>query len=296
MKSRTEESSEMPMIQCEEVVKFYMADGLKVMALQGLDLTVNKGEMMAVIGKSGSGKSTLMNMIGCLETPTMGKIYINGVELSGAKSKELEIFRKKTIGFVWQNSLRNLFPYMSVLENVMAPMICTGMSSADKKKRALELLEEVGIPELAGKMPLKLSGGQQQRVAIAVALANNPEILLADEPTGAVDSKTSAQILELFKKLNREKGITILIVTHDMHLASCVDRVVEISDGKISSETLRQTTGFSDADENDGEQFAVLDRAGRVKLSDDILTEAGISGNKVKVSVEDGDIIIKKVT
>lgn len=301
MKSKTEElqiqnaSTMECLVECDEIIKFFMADGLKVMALQGVDLKIKTGEIMAIIGKSGSGKSTLLNMIGCLDTPTTGKLIIAGTDVSTMTEKNLENFRKKTVGFVWQNPLRNLFPYMNVISNVTAPMIYTGMKPSEKKKRAMELLRSVGMEAHAKSYPLKLSGGQQQRVAIAVALANNPKLLLADEPTGAVDRKTTESILKLFAKLRDEQGITIIIVTHDTAIARQVDRVVEISDGKISTEKIRKEAAFSGSfDElEEQESFSVLDRAGRVKLSDEALEKAGITSNRVRVETEDGKIIIK---
>ncbi len=290
-------------IFCDELVKIYLSDELKVMALQGLDLTVKKGELMAIIGKSGSGKSTLLNMIGGLETPTTGHIFVNGKELSLLKEKDMVKYRKSEVGFVWQNSARNLFPYMKVVENVMTPMYFGRMSQKKRRERAMELLTKVGMDKHADKFPGQLSGGEQQRVGIAVALANSPSILLADEPTGAVDTKTSNMIFDVFRKLNRELGITIIIVTHDMRLANMVDRTVMISDGKISTEKIRRETLTDDAiagfstdreDETAHEEYSVLDKAHRIQLTDDVLERAGIDTNRVRVEVVDGKVIIQK--
>lgn len=303
-------------IACDELVKIYMSDGLKVMALQGLDIQIKKGEFMAIIGKSGSGKSTLLNMIGGLETPTAGRIFVNGKDLSVRKEKDMVDYRLKTVGFVWQKSARNLFPYLSVLENVQAPMLFSGKRSKERKERARKLLEQVGMLSHANKLPGQLSGGEQQRVAIAVALANEPDILLADEPTGAVDTATSNQIFDLFHRLNRELGLTILIVTHDMSLADKVDRTVMIADGKISTEKIRRTKygeegivhtegnlteaffDGQDEENNDAagthEEYSVLDKAHRVQLTDEVLAAAGINTNKVRIEVVDGKVIISK--
>ena len=281
------------LIDCDDLVKMYISDGIKVMALQGLDLEVKRGELLAIIGKSGSGKSTLLNMIGGLETPTAGRFLFDGRDLSLLDEREMVYYRKRTVGFVWQKSGRNLLPYLTVMENVEVPMYFGKGSQREKRKRAKMLLEEVGMLEHADKFPHQLSGGEQQRVAIAVALANEPEILLADEPTGAVDTKTSEQIFGLFRKLNRDMGLTILIVTHDIGLADKVNRVIMISDGKISTEKIRKefTSGWSGA-ENMHEEYVILDRANRLQLSEEILEKVGISTNKVCVAVEDGKVVI----
>lgn len=288
-------------IYCDSLVKIYMSDGLKVMALQGLELEVKRGEMMAIIGKSGSGKSTLLNMIGGLETPSAGRLMVDGRDLSQLKEKEMVRYRRSTVGFVWQKSARNLFPYMTAVENVEAPMYFVKGKKRERRKRALMLLEEVGMLSHADKFPGQLSGGEQQRVAIAVALANQPSILLADEPTGAVDSRTSDMIFQLFQKLNADLGLTILIVTHDLGLAHKVNRVVMISDGKISTEKIRKemytnhaNSRFSDGgvEEACHEEYSVLDKAHRVQLSGEVLEKAGIDSNKVRIEVADGKIVI----
>lgn len=281
------------LIDCDGLVKMYLSDGLKVMALQGLDLEIKRGELLAIIGKSGSGKSTLLNMIGGLETPTTGRLLFDGRDLSLLEEKEMVHYRKRTVGFVWQKSGRNLLPYMTVLENVEVPMFFGKGSEKKRRERAKMLLEEVGMLSHADKFPSQLSGGEQQRVAIAVALANEPQILLADEPTGAVDTKTSDQIFRLFRKLNQDLGITILIVTHDISLADKVNRVIMISDGKISTEKIRKDVVCTwNEEENSQEEYVILDRAHRLQLSDEILEKVGISTNKVRVVVEDGKVVI----
>ncbi len=282
------------LINCDELVKMYLSDGLKVMALQGLDLEIKQGELLAIIGKSGSGKSTLLNMIGGLETPTTGKLFFEGQDLSLLGEKEMVYYRKRTVGFVWQKSGRNLLPYMTVLENVEVPMFFGRGREKQRRERAKRLLEEVGMLSHADKFPSQLSGGEQQRVAIAVALANEPKLLLADEPTGAVDSKTSDQIFRLFRKLNQDLGLTILIVTHDMGLADKVNRVVMISDGKISTEKIRKDRDYTwnDGEKYAQEEYAILDRAHRLQLSEEVLEQAGISSNKVSIAVEDGKVVI----
>ncbi len=291
------------MIECDSLVKIYKTDEVEVMALQGLELMIKRGELMAVIGKSGSGKSTLLNMIGGLERPTAGKLYADGKDLFALSDKELVEYRKHTVGFVWQKNSRNLLPYMTAIENVQVPMFFDKNNKEDKYQRAYDLLCKVGLEDKINSYPSQMSGGEQQRVAIAIALANNPKILLADEPTGAVDSKTSNMIQDLFRKLNEELGITIIIVTHDISLANKVNRVVMIADGKISTEKIMKeayrqkmgemsSEGFSADDSH--EEYSVLDKAHRVQISEDMLEAAGIDTNKVKIQVEGDKVIITR--
>ena len=293
------------MIRCENLVKIYKTEEIEVMALQGLDLVVEKGELMAVIGNSGSGKSTLMNMIGGLEKPSAGRLYVNGKDLFRMSEKELIVYKRNTVGFVWQNNARNLFPYLTAKQNVAIPMLLDKQKKPDK--RAEELLEMVGLLHKKDRFLKELSGGEQQRVAIAIALANNPSILLADEPTGAVDGKTSDQILELFRRLNEQLHITIIIVTHDPNLAAKVNRVVRIRDGKISSEQvmkesviqkLREVGDFTEetkkemAIELTHDEYAILDRNGRVQISQEMLEKMNMKGNQLKLEMQDGKIVL----
>lgn len=289
-----------PLIVCDNLVKIYKTDEVEVMALQGLELEIQRGEIISIIGKSGSGKSTLMNIIGGLERQTAGRIVVDGMNLAEMSERQMVHYRKKKIGFVWQKSSRNLYFYLTALENIEVALNYSGLSSKAKKKRAMELLTLVEMAHKKDSYPSQMSGGEQQRVAIAVALANEPDILLADEPTGAVDSKTSDVIQDLFRTLNRATGITIIIVTHDIKLANKVDRVVMISDGKISTEKIMKAQFREqidnmenfEADEDSHEEYSVMDKAHRIQLSDDMLTAAGISGNKVVISLEDGKIVI----
>lgn len=292
------------MIECDGLVKIYKTKDIEVLALQGLDLTVKRGELIAVIGNSGSGKSTFLNMIGGLDRPSAGKLYVDGKNLFQMTEEQLVDYKRSTVGFVWQNNARNLLPYLTAWENVMTPMLFQkdSMSESDKKQRAEELLELVGLSERKDNKLSQLSGGEQQRVAIAIALANNPKLLLADEPTGAVDRKTADDILDMFRKLNEELGITIVIVTHDNELASKVKRVISIRDGKTSSERImkheyrKQLEDISiDWDQEQvQEEYAVLDRAGRIQIPAELLQEMGMEGNKVKLEMVDGKIVIEK--
>lgn len=288
---------------CDGLVKIYKTEDVEVLALQGLELEIKRGELVAIIGKSGSGKSTLLNMIGGLEKPTAGRLYVDNNDLFAMSEKGLVEYRRTTVGFVWQNSGQNLFPYFTALQNVEAPLYFDKMSSKDRRKKAMDLLKLIGIDHKANAYPQQMSGGEQQRVAIAVALAHDPKILLADEPTGAVDFKTSNMIQDIFRKINQELGITIIIVTHDLSLANKVSRVIMISDGKISTEKIMKeqyrvqldtlsTERLAQVDSH--EEYSILDKAGRVQLSKEALETIGIDSNKVRVEVKDGKIIISK--
>jgi putative ABC transport system ATP-binding protein len=220
-----------PIIETKSLTKTFGSNGVAVRALRGIDLTVDRGEFLALIGPSGSGKSTLMAILGCLDSPTTGTYAFDGERVDGLSGADLARIRNQKIGFVFQ--LYNLLPKASVLRNVELPMLYAGVPRKERRRRATELLERVGIPEKAKNLPATLSGGQRQRVAIARALANRPVMLLADEPTGALDSKTGHEVLELFSDLHRQ-GNTILIVTHDLAIASLASRQVEIHDGRIA--------------------------------------------------------------
>lgn len=288
-------------ISARNVVKcFPMGNGEKFYALKGLDMDVPRGKLTILKGRSGSGKTTLLNILSALDDATEGEVYVNENELNTMPETEREKLRRYDIGFVFQSVA--LIPIMNAYENVDF-----GLRLADyegnRDERIKEVLNMVGLGSRMQHLPSEMSGGEQQRVAIAIALANNPKILLADEPTGAVDSKTSNMIQDLFRKLNKELGITIIIVTHDISLANKVGRVVMISDGKISTEKImkedyrnkiNELSSESFAAEDSHEEYSVLDKAHRVQINEDMLASAGIDTNKVKVKVVDGQIIITK--
>jgi ABC-type lipoprotein export system ATPase subunit len=254
-------------IVCDNLVKIYKVADLEVVALQGLDLLVDPGEMIAIVGASGSGKSTLLSILGGLDVPSAGRATVAGHDLTAMGRRERTAYRRHVIGFVWQQTARNLLPYLSAQENVELPMILDGRPGRERRERARELLAMVGLEDRADHRPDRLSGGEQQRVAIAVALANQPDVLLADEPTGELDTDTSAEIFELMRRVNREVGMTVVIVTHDALVSEQVQRTVAIRDGRTSTETLRRTSVSDDGDhEVIAEEFAVLDRAGRLQL------------------------------
>jgi AbrB family looped-hinge helix DNA binding protein len=287
------------MVRADNLVKIYKSSDVEVMALQGLDLTVERGELMGIVGASGSGKSTLLNMLGGLDKPSAGSLFIDGKDMLKFGEKELIEYKRKTVGFVWQNNARNLIPYLSAQQNVELPMLLSGFGG--RQARASELLDMVGLSDRKNSRLDQMSGGEQQRVAIAIALSNNPKLLLADEPTGSVDTATSRLILDVFRELNRVMGVTIIIVTHDINLSKQIDRVVAIRDGKTSTEMLRKTSqmrSFGELDEERQnelahEEVSVLDRAGRLQIPKEYLEELGLKGgDKVRVELEGEKICI----
>jgi putative ABC transport system ATP-binding protein len=292
-----------PFIVCEGLVKIYQVADLEMVALQGLNFSVEKGELVGVVGASGSGKSTLMNILGGLDRPSAGKVIVNGNNLLRMPDRQLNRYRRDEVGFVWQQSTRNLVPYLNAIQNVMLPMTLAGETGKEKQARAEALLEAVGLYGRSHHHLPELSGGEQQRVAIAVALANQPTLLLADEPTGEVDSETAKTIYRTFQTLTRDFGITTLIVSHDPGIARHVDRVVAIRDGMLASETIRQTAAreFQSIDEYDAgdgsehddhyAELVVLDQAGRVHLPQEYLEAFAIKGRAELELTEDGILI-----
>ncbi|RMB86296.1 ABC transporter ATP-binding protein [Streptomyces shenzhenensis] len=258
------------LITCDRVVRIFSTDGVEVQALQGLDLLVREGELMALVGASGSGKSTLMNILAGLDTPTAGAARVAGRDLLTMTAKDRLAYRRDVVGFVWQQTSRNLLPYLTAAQNVALPLSLSGarVRRRTRTERALELLELLEVADCRDRRPQQLSGGQQQRVAIAVALANSPAVLLADEPTGELDSHTAAQVFDAFRTANERLGTTIVIVTHDQAVADEVRRTVAIRDGRTSTEVLRR----SEIDAATGHEtvvareYAMLDRAGRLQL------------------------------
>lgn len=256
------------LIACDRLVRIFTTDGVEVQALQGLDLLVKEGELMALVGASGSGKSTLMNILAGLDVPTAGAAKVAGCDLLAMDAKARLRYRRDVVGFVWQQTARNLLPYLTAAQNVALPMQLRGGSRRAKKaERTEELLAMLDVADCRDRRPHQMSGGQQQRVAIAVALANNPSVLLADEPTGELDSATGEQVFAAFRRANEELGTTIVIVTHDQAVASEVRRTVAIRDGRTSSEVLRRTEVDAEGQESVvAREYAMLDRAGRLQL------------------------------
>lgn len=289
----------MPFIQCENLVKIYtinttggLADiSVEVQALQGLDFSVADGEMIGIVGASGSGKSTLLNILGGLDRPTGGRALVGGQDLGRLSELALDRYRRDLVGFIWQHGARNLIPYLTARENVEMPMLIAGQAGSGPSRRSLELLDLVGLRHRADHKLEEMSGGEQQRVAIAIALSNNPRMLLADEPTGELDTVTAQLIYDLFRKLNRELKLTTVIVSHDPGIARHVDRVVAVRDGKLASETVR----VKKADGQDHhEELAVLDSAGRVQIPRDYLAQFNIR-RRVRIETTDEGILIRAV-
>ena len=286
---------EAPYIQCKDLFKIYKIADLEVVALRGLDLSVDAGEVVAIVGASGSGKSTLMNILAGYDTPSAGGVTVGGTDLLQMGGAGAEEYRRTQIGFIWQQTSRNMFPYLSTLENVALPMMLTDVPVSDRTDRAKELIDLVGLGHRMDHTPDKLSGGEQQRVAIAIALANHPPLLLADEPTGELDDATAAEILDLFGEVNHRLGTTIVIVTHDPEIAYKVGRVVLIRDGKLSTEirrkvTFRRLTGAADT-EGALEEFILVDASGRVQIPKEYLEQLKI-GERAVAEVESGKVTL----
>ncbi|MEU9256204.1 ABC transporter ATP-binding protein [Streptomyces sp. NPDC048270] len=268
-------------IACDRLVRIFSTDGVEVQALQGLELTVAQGDLVALVGASGSGKSTLLNILAGLDVPTAGTAAVGGYDLLEMSAKQRLRYRREAVGFVWQQTARNLMPFLTAAQNIALPMQLRGRAprgaAARRAARVGELLEALEISDLAARRPAELSGGQQQRVAIAVAMANDPAVLLADEPTGELDSETGAAVFEAFRTVNRELGATVVIVTHDPLVAGEVRRTVAIRDGRTSSEVLRRTvTDEHGAQSVSEREYVMLDRTGRVQLPHKFLEALGM--------------------
>ncbi|MCD5400514.1 MAG: ABC transporter ATP-binding protein [Dehalococcoidia bacterium] len=285
-----------PYVMCEDLFKIYKIADLEVVALRGLDLAVQNGEVVAIVGASGSGKSTLLNILAGYDAPSAGRVSVGGKDLLQMSSREVEEYRRIDVGFIWQQTSRNMFPYLTAMENVTLPMMLTNTPGRERSERARDLLELVGLGHRLDHTPEKLSGGEQQRVAIAVALANKPPLLLADEPTGELDDATAAEILDLFGSVNQDMGTTILIVTHDPDIAYKVGRVVMIRDGKMSTEIRRKVTFERIQSEADTdatlEEFVLVDASGRIQIPQDYLDQIKI-GERARVQIEDGTVTLR---
>ncbi|MCJ1676706.1 ABC transporter ATP-binding protein [Streptomyces sp. APSN-46.1] len=267
-------------IDCDRLVRIFSTDGIEVQALQGLELTVAQGDLVALVGASGSGKSTLLNILAGLDVPTAGKATVGGYDLLEMTARDRLRYRRETVGFVWQQTARNLLPFLTAAQNIALPMQLKGKRRAHvrhHRTRVDQLLEALHIGDLGHRRPGELSGGQQQRVAIAVAMANDPAVLLADEPTGELDSETGSAVFEALRTVNRELGATVVIVTHDPLVAGEVRRTVAIRDGRTSSEVLRRTTTDEHGEESVSErEYVMLDRTGRVQLPRTFLEALGM--------------------
>jgi ABC-type lipoprotein export system ATPase subunit len=267
------------LVDASNLVKIYKAADLEVVALQGLDLHVPRGEMLALVGPSGAGKSTLLNILGGLDEPSAGRCEVAGVDLTRLTSQDRLLYRRRIVGHIWQQTSRNLLSDLSLLDNVITPMVMAGYPGAHRK-RAQQLLELVGLGPRMTHRPTKLSGGEQQRGALAVALANNPELLLADEPTGELDTVTAGEILRLLRALNKELGLTTIVVTHDPMVAESMDRSVAIRDGRTSTEVLHGEAA---------EETVIIDGVGRLQIPKALL-EALAFGGRARVHLADNHL------
>tara|TARA_A100001037_G_scaffold98211_1_gene89656 strand:- start:7446 stop:8342 length:897 start_codon:yes stop_codon:yes gene_type:complete len=283
-------------IICKDLFKIFKVADLEVVALRGLDLIVNRSEVVALVGASGSGKSTLLNILAGYDLPSAGQVTIDGKNLIDMKGREIEQFHREEVGFIWQEASRNLFPYLTSIENVELPMLLTDTSNKERRERAEHLLNMVGMSHRLTHTPDQLSGGEQQRVAISVGMANSPSLILADEPTGELDDKTAADILDLLGEINQVNKTTIVIVTHDPDIAYKVGRVVVIKDGKTSSEISRQDKNVQISGNVDKEtpleESLLVDSNGRIQIPEDLIETVGIA-EKVSAQIKNQEIIIK---
>jgi len=282
---------EEPFVLCEDVIKIYKTAELEVVALRGLDLTVQRGEFIAIIGASGSGKSTLLNILAGVDSPSAGRVRVGDHDLLHMRPHQVVAYRRHQVGLVWQQLERNLIPYLSAWQNVETPLIIAGWARGARQRRITELLETVGMADRAKHLPSALSGGEQQRLAIAVALAPRPALLLADEPTGELDTLSVRAIFDLLRSLRGQFGTTIIVVTHDLAIASQVDRVVAIRDGRTSTEVFRRVDG----EQARHEEFAVVDVAGRVQLPAELRERLRI-GQRARISLEGDHVAIRPET
>lgn len=282
-------------IECHELVRIFSSTGVEVQALQGLDLLVDRGELTAIVGASGSGKSTLLTILSGLDTPSAGRASVAGHDLLAMGARERVQYRRHTVGFIWQQTGRNLLPYLTAAENISMALLVAGYPRSKRSARVTELLQLLRVTELRDRCPPELSGGQQQRVAIAVALANDPEVLLADEPTGELDESNSTLVLETFRAINEELGTTVVIVTHDAGVSEHVRRTMQIRDGRTATEVLRRTrTDGSGTEHQVAEEFAILDRVGRMQLPHEYITGLGMR-DRVQLSLADDHVKVSPV-
>jgi ABC-type lipoprotein export system ATPase subunit len=274
------------MILCDRLVRIYSVAGIEAQALQGLDLVVQPGELTALVGASGSGKSTLLGILAALDVPTGGQASVAGLNLATLGAAERLAYRRATVGFLWQQTARNLFAHLTAAQNVALPMRLAGVRRRQRQRRTRELLDLLGVADCRDQLIPEMSGGQQQRVAVGVALANQPQVLLADEPTGELDSETAGQVFGALRTANSELGVTVLIVTHDAAVSEHVRRTVAIRDGRISTEVLRRAeTDAEGREELVAQEYAVMDRAGRLQLPGEYI-EALALRDRVRLSLE----------
>ena len=275
-----------PHIQCADLVRIFSAEGVEVQALQGLTLSVDRGELTAIVGASGSGKSTLLAILSGLDVPTAGSARVAGHDLLAMSTRERTHYRRHTVGFVWQQTGRNLLPYLTAAENIGMSLSVARTPARTRAGRVAELLDLLDISAMRDRLPAQMSGGQQQRVAIAVALANEPTVLFADEPTGELDEANSQLVFDAMREVNQRLGVTVLIVTHDQEVSGQVRRTVQIRDGRTSTELLRSTRRDEfGIEQHHAQEYAVLDRVGRLQLPQEYLTKLSLR-DRVRLELE----------
>ena len=274
------------LVVCDNLVRIFQSGGVEVQALQGLDLLVDEGEMVAVVGASGSGKSTLLAVLSGMDVPTAGRVSVGRWDLMALHGRDRLAYRQTMVGFVWQQTSRNLLPYLTARQNVTVPMTFT--HRRHRTARADELLDVVGVGHVADRTPREMSGGEQQRVAIATALANEPRLLLADEPTGELDTATAQEVFDALRTANRETGATVVVVTHDPAVSGQVERTIAIRDGRTSSEVLRREAGGDVTHE----EYAVMDRAGRVQVPREYRDALALT-RRVRLALEADHVSVK---
>jgi ABC-type lipoprotein export system ATPase subunit len=279
----------MSFIVCENLIKIYRVADLEVVALQGVDLSIEQGEMLAIVGPSGSGKSTLMNILGGLDSPSAGRVTVGRYNLGQMSSKEQALYRRREVGFVWQQSARNLLPYLTALQNVEMPMVLNGWRKAARRARAHDLLAQVGLEHRLHHRPRHMSLGEQQRTAIAVAMANEPLLLLADEPTGQVDSEAANTIFDTLHAVNQQSGVNVIIVTHDYRIARRVPRAITIHDGYMTTELRRTRTNGSE----DAGEYIILDHGGRLQIPQGLIDELALK-DRVQLDRRGDYIVIRR--
>lgn len=269
-------------IDCENLIKIHKQGNLEVVALQGLDFTMEEGEFISIVGKSGAGKSSLLKILAGLDRPSAGRAEVAGIRLNDAGPSDLVRHYRRSVGFLWQDFTRNLLPYLKAVQNVELPMMLAGVSTRKRRTRALALLEATGLRSHAYASVSTMSGGEQQRLALCVALALGPRLLLADEPTGELDTENSLEVYELLRRMAHDGGLSVLVVTHDVALAQRTDRVVRLADGRIATQGRRGAA-----------ELLNIDQRGMVQIPTEMLAEAGIA-DELKARVVEGGILLER--
>lgn len=283
--------SNRPYIECRDLFKIFKREELEVVGLRGLDLEVQSGEFLAIVGSSGSGKSTLLNVLAGLDTPSAGQVYVGTRDLLEMTEKERADYRRSDVGFLWQATSRNLLPYLNARDNVELPMAISGVPAAQRKERAMELLNIVNLANKSDRLPDQLSSGEQQRVAISVALGNRPPLLLADEPTGELDTRSADDVFKALRTMCRLEGTTVVAVTHYPGVSEFVDRMVHIRDGRIASETVIEPT-YQASGGTIKREYLVVDQVGRLQLPQESMEKFGFKG-RARIEIQANGALIQ---